>query len=71
MNHQEKKPFLSQNEKQPNLLFFYHKPGVYKMVCLSNGKTYIGETDNILERIRSHVSSLNDGTHDGNQLQKD
>lgn len=38
---------------------------------MQNGKRYIGHSENLLERLGKHVSSLNDGAHDCLLLQED
>ena len=45
--------------------------GLYEIVNTSSRKRYIGHTENPFERLGKHVSTLNDGTHDCQQLQKD
>ena len=38
---------------------------------MQNHKRYIGHSENVLERLGKHVSTLNDGTHDCLLLQGD
>ena len=62
-------------EDQPNInnanLLDLHKAGVYKIVCLKNGKTYIGQTKTFLKRTSLHIHSLESNKHDCFELQKD
>jgi len=43
--------------------------GIYKITCLSNGKSYIGSAVNIEQRWRQHRNALNKGVHDNAHLQ--
>lgn len=46
-------------------------PGVYRIVCLENNRSYVGATFNICSRIAKHVSDLASGIHKNKTLQKD
>lgn len=48
-----------------------NQPGIYEIKNLQNGKRYIGQSENVLERLGKHISTLNDGTHDCFALQED
>lgn len=48
-----------------------NQPGLYEILNCETQKRYIGESENVLERLGKHVSSLNDGVHDCRELQKD
>ena len=43
--------------------------GIYKISCLSNNKIYIGLSQNLEQRIKTHISKLNHGNHINNHLQ--
>lgn len=47
------------------------QPGLYEIVSSSTGRRYIGESENVLERLGKHVTTLRDGTHDCLALQAD
>lgn len=47
------------------------KPGFYEISHLPSGKRYIGETQNLLERLGKHVAALQKGVHDSSPLQAD
>lgn len=47
------------------------KPGFYEICYLKTGKRYIGETQNLLERLGKHVAILQTQTHDCSALQAD
>ena len=47
------------------------QPGLYEIVSSSAGRRYIGESENVLERLGKHVTTLRDGTHDCLSLQTD
>lgn len=47
------------------------KPGFYEICYLKTGKRYIGETQNLLERLGKHVATLQTQTHDCLSLQAD
>lgn len=48
-----------------------NQPGLYEIENVQNTKRYIGQTENLLERLGKHVSTLNDKKHDCLALQKD
>ena len=52
-------------------LILYVEAGIYKIYCSKTNKTYIGESQNLLERFGNHFGHLNRSTHDCCQLQKD
>ena len=58
-------PNLSEN------LMNYGLPGIYRITCLINKKVYIGESNNVLSRARSHVDSLNKNQNEVFEMQKD
>lgn len=39
------------------------KPGIYKITCVTSGRTYIGSSKNIRSRIGSHITRLKGGYH--------
>lgn len=43
--------------------------GVYKIICLSNNKIYIGSSNNIFKRWNEHIWELNNHKHDNKHLQ--
>lgn len=45
------------------------KPGVYKIICLSNNKIYIGSSINLYARIKRHVNDLKKQKHPSKHLQ--
>lgn len=45
--------------------------GIYKILCLINNKSYIGQSINIQKRFNSHKYDLNRGKHRIKQLQDD
>ena len=47
------------------------QPGLYEIVSRSTGRRYIGESENVLERLGKHVSTLRNGNHDCLALQTD
>ena len=48
------------------------KFGIYKIVCLRNGMTYIGQTStSFSRRLSIHKTMLNYGTHSNKRLQRD
>lgn len=40
-------------------LLVYQQPGLYRIQCLTNGKVYIGESDNVFSRLEIHVRGIN------------
>lgn len=44
-------------------------PGIYKITCIENGKVYIGQSRNVIERIKDHKRRLANNTHDNKHLQ--
>ena len=44
--------------------------GIYCIENMTNNKKYIGQSKNINDRWRRHISELNHGTHDNDYLQK-
>ena len=45
--------------------------GVYRITCLANNKNYIGSSDNIMRRLKTHERELNEGSHNHRRLQHD
>jgi len=45
--------------------------GVYKIYCKTTKKVYIGASQNMHTRFRSHITTLNKGTHGNKGLQQD
>lgn len=52
-------------------LFKFCFPGIYKIICLKNGKIYIGESNNCLYRIGRHFNDLENDLHHCQPLVKD
>lgn len=52
-------------------LLVLNTPGVYEILCTPNKKTYIGESESLFARLKKHVSSLSQKTHDCRELQND
>lgn len=47
-------------------------PGIYRILCLKNGKFYIGMADNIQTRVKNHIMFLKGQySHENRFLQKD
>ena len=46
-------------------------PGLYKITCLKNKKSYIGQSSNVLNRLGRHCDALENNRHDCTELQKD
>lgn len=61
--------FLFPN-KSENLIP-YTLPGLYRITCFETNKVYIGESENILSRLRFHMKSLNSNQHDCLPMQVD
>jgi len=56
--------FLSTRTNRAKLPDSYACPGIYRIQCLANGKTYIGSTGiSIRKRWGQHTSALSKGTH--------
>lgn len=50
----------------------YLQPGIYMILNTNNNKYYIGESDNVADRLSGHFQSLNrKKSHDCVSLQKD
>ena len=45
--------------------------GVYRITCLDNNKNYIGSSDNIMRRLKTHERQLEQGSHNNRRLQHD
>ena len=45
--------------------------GVYRITCVANNKTYIGSSDNIMRRLKTHERELKKGSHNNRLMQKD
>jgi group I intron endonuclease len=48
---------------------FERKPGIYLIKCAFNGKTYVGSTKNVKQRIWDHQSALRRGKHANSHIQ--
>ena len=51
--------------------FSYSDPGIYQITCNINGKVYIGEALNLLDRMNKHFKDLQNGISDCRELQSD
>jgi len=49
----------------------YSDPGIYRITCNINGKVYIGEAQNLLDRMNKHFKDLQNGISDCRELQSD
>lgn len=47
----------------------YSRPGIYRIVCRDNGKSYIGQSVNVGRRVADHRQSLRRGDHKNKHLQ--
>lgn len=45
--------------------------GIYKIVCLKNNKSYVGQTHDFKKRVRTHKTSLRRNAHHNKHLQND
>ena len=45
--------------------------GVYRITCLANNKNYIGSSDNIMRRLKTHERELEQGSHNNRRGQHD
>lgn len=45
--------------------------GIYKITNLTNGKIYIGQSQNIFMRKKQHFTQLRNGVHENRQMQED
>ena len=45
--------------------------GVYKIICRKTGRSYIGQSNNVLGRIGGHLRALETGAHSNKELQED
>ena len=45
--------------------------GVYRITCLFNNKHYIGSSDNVMRRLKTHERELKEGSHNNRRLQND
>ena len=54
----------------PNLALLV-QPGLYKITCLKSKRVYIGEPQNLLERLGKHVATLESNVSDCPLLQQD
>lgn len=43
--------------------------GIYRIYCKSNGKNYIGKTNNIRARLQQHFAMLSNNLHHSTKLQ--
>ena len=45
------------------------KSGIYKITCLVNDKTYVGQAINIEDRWKTHIQCFNRNKHHNSHLQ--
>lgn len=45
--------------------------GIYKITNLTNGKIYVGQSQNVYARRKQHFTALRQGTHGNKQMQED
>lgn len=45
--------------------------GIYKITNLTNGKVYVGQSQNIFMRRKQHFTQLRRGVHENKQMQED
>lgn len=57
-------------EKQITTKLFKRDPGIYSITNLINGKTYIGQSNNIYQRLINHRAQLILNRHDNSHLQR-
>ena len=57
-------------EKQITTKLFKRDPGIYSITNLINGKTYIGQSKNIYQRLINHRAQLLLNRHDNSHLQR-
>lgn len=63
---------LSNNFSNNSFNFFNAcGPGIYVIICQVNNKRYIGEANNVLDRLGKHSRNLMNGESDCYELQKD
>ncbi len=69
---------VQNTSKQPSALpdkacleFFHAIIGVYSITCRSNGRKYIGSSNDVKQRLWGHLSKLRAGTHAKHSLQAD
>lgn len=67
MKQSTNKPVL----KTFNLLSLPFSPGIYSLTNLKTGCVYIGESKNIIQRLRAHRSMLERGEHFSQKMQED
>lgn len=46
-----------------------HLAGIYLITCMANGRTYVGSSQNIYERLREHLGDLINNKHNNSHLQ--
>jgi group I intron endonuclease len=71
---ERRSPHNSSNKKKSLSSFNFFTafgPGLYEIYCKKNGKRYIGEAVNLLERLGKHTRDLKKGEADCFELQKD
>lgn len=56
--------------KQITTNLFERSPGIYSIVNLINGKTYIGQTKDIYQRLINHRAQLRLNRHENSHLQR-
>lgn len=49
---------------------FPDKPGIYRCVCLNDGRTYVGQTKSLSKRKREHLKLLREHRHYNTHLQR-
>jgi predicted GIY-YIG superfamily endonuclease len=63
--------FALDNSVNSYNLFNAFSPGVYQIICKVNGKRYIGESNNVLDRVAKHTRNLSNRASECYELQKD
>lgn len=64
---------MTQNvtKKNDTNLAMFIQPGLYAIKCLKNGRVYVGQSKNLLERLGKHSALLMRGLSDSSELQDD
>lgn len=56
--------------KPNNMQEFTNESGIYKCTCLSNGRSYIGQTCSLFKRKNDHINRLKNNKHYNKHLQR-